>query len=298
MVFTVREYYDLVRLLAEHPEWQLELRRLLISEDLQALPGIVRDLAEAQRRSEERLGRLEETVAALAEAQRRTEQKVAELAEAQRRSEERLSGVEERLSRLEETVAALAEAQRRSEERLGRLEEAVTALAEAEWRTEHAVAALFESYKRLEDRVGRLIGRSLEQEYREKAAAYFGRLLRRTRVVAREALDEMLEDSLSAEELNEVLLLDLVVRGQPRLRPEIPEVWLAVEVSAVVDREDVERAQRRAALLRQAGHRAVPVVAGERLAEGVEEEAGAALAVVLQNGRVGGWEEALAAIGL
>jgi predicted nuclease with TOPRIM domain len=123
MPFTIKDYHDLVRLLTEQPEWRAELRRLLISEDLQALPGIMRELAEAQRRteqkvaelaeaqrrSEERLNRLEESVAALAEAQRRTEQKVAELAEAQRRSEERLGGVERALKRLSQQVGGLSE---------------------------------------------------------------------------------------------------------------------------------------------------------------------------------------------
>jgi len=44
-----------VRLLAEHPEWKTELRRLLLSEESLALPEIVRELAEVQRRTEERL---------------------------------------------------------------------------------------------------------------------------------------------------------------------------------------------------------------------------------------------------
>jgi predicted nuclease with TOPRIM domain len=109
MAFTVRDYHDLVRLLAEHPEWQLELRRLLMSEDLQALPGIVRDLAEAQRRAEERLSGVEERLSGV---------------------EERLSGVEERLSRLEEAVVALAEAQQRTERALQRLSRQVGGLSE------------------------------------------------------------------------------------------------------------------------------------------------------------------------
>lgn len=104
MAFTVQDYHDLVRLLAEHPEWQVELRRLLIAEDMQALPGIVRDLAEAQRRTEERLTRLEETVAALAEAQRRTEAQVAALAEAQRRTERALKRLSRQVGGLSETV--------------------------------------------------------------------------------------------------------------------------------------------------------------------------------------------------
>lgn len=55
MSFTVRDYYDLLQLLAEHPEWREQLRRALLSDDFLALPQIVRELAEAQKRTEERL---------------------------------------------------------------------------------------------------------------------------------------------------------------------------------------------------------------------------------------------------
>jgi len=46
-----------------------------------------------------------------------------------------------------------------------------------------------------------------------------------------------------------------------------------VEVSAVVERHDVERAQRRAAALRCAGYRAIPTVAGEQVTAEAEEVA-------------------------
>jgi uncharacterized coiled-coil protein SlyX len=55
---------------------------------------------------------------------------VADLAEAQRRAEERISRMEDRLSRLEAVVAELAEAQRRAEERLSRLETSIQHLIE------------------------------------------------------------------------------------------------------------------------------------------------------------------------
>ncbi|MCS6817754.1 MAG: hypothetical protein N0A16_01325 [Blastocatellia bacterium] len=142
MSFTSAEFRDLLRLLEQHPEWREELRRVLLTEELLSLPQIVRDLskaiealAEAQRRTEERVARLEEIVAALAEAQRRTE---------------------ERVARLEEIVAALAEAQRRTEERVARLEEIVAALAEAQRRTEERVAQLEERMARLEEIVAAL----------------------------------------------------------------------------------------------------------------------------------------------
>ena len=77
MAFTVSDFNDLVQLLNAHPEWRGELRRLVLTDDILELPAIVRDLAEAQRRTE---ARVEE----LAEAQRRTEARVEALAEQMR----------------------------------------------------------------------------------------------------------------------------------------------------------------------------------------------------------------------
>ena len=93
MPFTVEDFRDLIRLLEERPEWRAELRRWVLSDELLTLPELVRTLAEAQRRTEER-------IAALAEAQRRTE---------------------ERLTALDDRIAALAEAQRRTEDQLSAL---------------------------------------------------------------------------------------------------------------------------------------------------------------------------------
>ncbi len=90
----------MVRLLGQHPEWQAELRRLLLADDFLALPAIVRDLAEAQQRTEARL-------AALAEAQQRTEQKVDELAEALRTLTGRVEKLTDRVGILDGRVLEL-----------------------------------------------------------------------------------------------------------------------------------------------------------------------------------------------
>ncbi len=102
MAFTVTDFNDLTRLLAERPEWQAELRRLILTEDLLALPGIVRELAEAQRD--------------LAEAQRRTEvqvqaltARVDDLAAAQRRTEERVDGLATAVANLQRAFGATVE---------------------------------------------------------------------------------------------------------------------------------------------------------------------------------------------
>jgi len=185
-----------------------------------------------------------------------------------------------RLERLEATVEKLAEAQRRAEERLSRVEERLDRLEI--------------TTKTLESYVGKLRGQSLETIYRDKAGAYFSKILLRTRVVALDNLEEKLEAHLSEEEYLDAALLDLIVKGKPRQRPDIAEVLLATEISVVVYPKDVERVQRRASLLRKIGYPVVPVVAGEQITGEAEDAARLHKVVMLQDGgRVSLWEEAL-----
>jgi hypothetical protein len=79
MAFAVDDFQDLVRLLDEHPEWRAQLRRLVLTDELLALPDLMRqltarvdDLAEAQQRTDEQLR-------ALTESQRGTEYALTEL---------------------------------------------------------------------------------------------------------------------------------------------------------------------------------------------------------------------------
>jgi hypothetical protein len=230
MAFTAQDYSDLARLLVEHPEWRLELRRLLLSDELLALPETVQNLVEQ--------------------------------------------------------IRALTEQMRGQGEQIGTLAEQVRVLVEQ-------VRALVEAQHRTTDTVGRLKGLVLELTYLEKAGAYFGPLLRRLRVVEPHTLEDTLEASLTHGEFRDLLRLDLVLSGRPRRQPEAPEVWLAVEISSVVDQGDVDRAERRAGLLRKAGYRALPVAAGEQMTRGAEESARVQQVVLLQDGQILFWEEAL-----
>ncbi|MDR7416365.1 MAG: hypothetical protein QN193_02100 [Armatimonadota bacterium] len=237
MPFTVEDFQDLLRLLEQQPHWKSALRAALLGEEFLQLPVLVRDLVEAQRRTEEELRRL-------ADAQRRTE---------------------ERLERLEQAVAQLAEAQRRTEERLERLEQVVAQLAEAQRRTEETVRTLVRE-------VGALKGETLERRYRERAASYFQRILRRIRVVDHQQLGLLLDDALDAghispEERADVLEADVVAVG---LR-DGEEVYLLAEVSGTVTAHDVRRARRRAEVLQRAvGRPVLSAVAGEVLSDDPE----------------------------
>ncbi len=237
MAFTVRDFHDLVELLQQQPDWRVELRRLVLSEELLTLPQLVRDLAESQQRVEQRLSRLEQIVAELAEGQRRTEQRVAELHEAQIKTEQRVAELVEAQTKTEQRIAELGEAQTKTEQRLGRIE------------IDHG------SFK----------GFLLEERHRQRPFLFFRSLVRKPRVLFERGLDDLLDEPvargiLSQAQADDVVRADVVVQG--RLTTDRSEVYLVVEVSWGVGISDVERAARRARLLARAGVATMPVVSG------------------------------------
>jgi hypothetical protein len=214
---------------------------------------------------------LPEVMRELAAAQARTELRLEELAAAQARAEEQVKELAAAQARTEQAVKELAAAQMRTEWRLGDVQR----------------------------ELGKLKGQALERDYIDKAPAVFGAWLRRVRVVLPGGLDATTEDRLLAHltdaEFQDVLWLDVALRGRLAHAADQPEVYLAVEVSEVIDREDVERAQRRARLLRKAGLVAVPAVAGEKVSGDTAVLLREVPVAVALDGHCEGWEKALAA---
>jgi predicted nuclease with TOPRIM domain len=109
--------------------------RGLTAEMYQAIVAIVDDRLREVRVTREGFERLEGAIARLAEAQARTEERVGRL--------------DTRMDRVEAALERLAEAQARTEERVGRLEAALDRLAEAQARTEERVGGLEAALDRL-----------------------------------------------------------------------------------------------------------------------------------------------------
>ena len=293
MPFTVDDFHDFIRLIEARPEWRTELRRLVLTDELLAVPE---QLAELRARSEQQFialaeaqQRLEVRLEALAEAQQRTEARLTALAEAQQHTETQLATLTVQVTTLAEAqqrmetqlvtltvqVTTLAEAQQHMETQLVTLTVQVTTLAEAQQHMETQLAtltvqvtALTRTVQTLVDDVGELKGQSLEAVYRSKGPAYFSRLLRRPHVLTPDELAALIEDARDSGVLSEVdarqlYETDLVVRGR---RPEDDtEVFLVVEVSWGVGPYDVERAAQRAVLLSHTGLATMAVVAGKRM---------------------------------
>lgn len=234
MPFSVREFHDLVQLLEQQPEWRAELRRLVLSDDLLAVPDLVRELAEAQRRTEQR-------VEELAEAQRRTEAGLGALQEQVRMLAETQQGLALTIVGLGDRIVTLVDVQQHVLDDVGHLKG--ESLELRYWR--HAPAYF-----------GRILRR--------------GHVL--TADERWELIDAAVErGQLSQAEADEVILTDLLVRG--RRRTDQAEVYLVIEISWGIGHQDVERATERAALLARTGLQTIPVVAGSWAPDDVQQHA-------------------------
>ena len=136
---TVSELSNIVRDLTE-AQMKTEAAISDLGGRVTQLEAAIERLVEAQKRTEERITRLEDAVEKLAEAQKRTDERLCELAEAQRRTDERLN--------------ELAEAQRKTEFAVSNLGKRLDELAEAQKRTEDAVGRLAVAVGRLSDTIG------------------------------------------------------------------------------------------------------------------------------------------------
>jgi len=282
------DFHQLLRALEEHPEWRAELRRLVLSDELLSLPEIVRDLADAQRRTEQRLEELIQRVDQLTQQVDQLTQQVDQLTQrldqlTQRVNQltqqvdqltQRLDQLTQRVDQLTQRVDQLTQRLDQLTQRVDQLTQRVDQLAEAQRRTEEALAQLTRRVEGLTDQVGELRGEAVERRYRERAHAYFGRILRRLRVLPPQELADLLDDAmdagrLSLEERDALLWADVIAEGRS---PTGERVALVVEASATVSQRDVTRAVARAAsFAKVTGLPTWAVVAGESIAPGVQE---------------------------
>ena len=126
---------------------------LVKTSDFNELKAIVKDLAEAQQRTELRVERL-------AVAQEKTEQRLDRLAAAQEKTEQRLDRLAAAQEKTEQRLDRLAAAQEKTEQRLDRL-------AAAQENTERALQDLIREHKETRRQLGGLsmtVGYRLEDE--------------------------------------------------------------------------------------------------------------------------------------
>jgi len=279
---TYRIYEDLRSSLGEEAAKSLahtlgpmfeELGDTVTKADFRELNATVGRLAEAQERTEEKVAQLAEGQASLAAAQGRTEVQLAELTKAQARTESQVAELTKAQARTESQVAELTKAQARTESQVAeltksqvRMQGQLVELAEAQTRTEHEVSELVQvvqsltvTTERLGIRLDTVVGRTFEMQFRDRLTSYLGRLMRRGKLVRNDEVLDAIEQAIDDREADEVLRADAIATGV------IDGVasYVVVEASATCDTDDINRAERRAGILRKAGLVAVPLVACE-----------------------------------
>ena len=118
--------------------------------------------------------------------------------------------------------------------------------------------------------VAYLKGSDRERWYRDRAHAVFGRIILKGKPFEEKAA-EILWDAykrgqISKEERDEVLSSDLLWSGER----DGKFVVLVVEGSFTISQDDVERAKKRAEILRKLGILAIPVVGGVEIGKDVK----------------------------
>ncbi|MDT7893956.1 MAG: hypothetical protein RRA51_06515 [Armatimonadota bacterium] len=281
--------------LREDPSLLEEFRRLLVPEIVVFLPDL-KLIAERQAALEERLTRelsaVWEAINALRAEVAELRQEVRSVAERQERMEKRLDQIEQRQEQMEQRMERMEQRQERMEQRQERMEQRLERMEERQDRMEQRQDRMERRLQRLETDVGHLKGTVKEITYRTNFLGYFGFWVlsaedpwRRLWEKIEEALQEgmLTQDELTDSRSADLLWLGILRRGKFAGQ----EVLIVAEFSWTVQREDVERALRRASLARKAGFWSLPLVAGtEWESAELKNEAIAKGVVCVENGRV------------
>lgn len=236
---------DIIKAIEEHPEWRVPLLRALGLGELVTLPEKVEAY---QQENRARFDRLEQAMARLFEGLEELRQVVQRLEQGY---EEHARILQEHSQALQELVAEMRESRARQDT------------------FEQTLLELYVSHRALQRVVEDLVkdvailkGSDRERYYRERASAIFGRYLRKVRLVDMgDLLDEIEQKAeLSPEEEEELLSADAIFTAVKKRARE--PIYVVMEASWVVGSSDVNRAIRRAEILKRLGYPAVPAVGG------------------------------------
>lgn len=206
--------------------------------------------------------------------------------------------IEAALTQLEKAIAELVATQRQQAVEIKEISAQIKQLVEIQRRQADDIQVLKTDVSQIKTDVSSLKGKAYEQEYRAKASGIFGRFIRRGRDRTDDIADKLHEavaaDQISEAELTQVLAADLLWGGKSRL--DEAELIVVLEASWRAEVNDVERAHRRAGILRRVGFQAVAVVAGTEWDGQALSQAQALGVAVASNGQVNAdsWRSALA----
>ena len=265
------------RIIAElraDPAAQDMLLKALLTGEFLGIPVRLEGIEDTLRSIQASIGAIETRLDRLEAGQQRTETRLDRLEAGQQRTEERLDRIEDR--------------QQRTEERLDRLETTVDRIDNTVNRLDATVARLDTTVHRLDNTVGDLSGKSYEASLAKNLATILSQRigLRRAQTI-RSVVDRMppeisaqLEDAveenlISDKQGERITETDIIIRAQRK--SDRAWIWIAVEASVSIHRDDIDRARQSAdALAAVFAEPAIPVAVGQRIAPPETQHAQAA----------------------
>ncbi|MFN3481138.1 MAG: hypothetical protein ACK415_12255 [Thermodesulfovibrionales bacterium] len=270
--YRIESFEDILRALKERPEWLEELRRIILTEELIALPQKFEKFLEEFKSHRAEFKTLKEDF-------ENHKDKLETLSgEFKTFREEEFKPLKEKVDRIEGDVGLLKEDVTVLKQDVTVLKQDVTVLKQDVTVLKQDVAVLKQDVAVLKQDVAELKGDNFERKVRERAPSYFGRFIRRCKVIGSEELANILDDAMDSNVISEVerddaLNTDVVVTGILKHDRE-KKVVVVTEVSIKADRSDVERAFERGRIIEKAMNLpSISVVIGKEFTEGAEARA-------------------------
>ena len=226
----VLTFADIIRALREHPEWLEELRKIILTTELIELPKKFEEMLVRMEKLEKKVDKIEKDVEIL-------KQDVAIL-------KQDVEILKQDVAVLKQDVAVL-------KQDVAILKQDVAILKQDVEILKQDVGLLKQDVSYLKGEFGRFKGKEFERTIRERYYAYFGRLLRKSKLIPFEEIIPFLETAEEEKIITEdqkvsALQLDLLIKGE--IKKVKKEVYLAVEVSYSLQEDDIERAIERAGI--------------------------------------------------
>ena len=253
---TINTFEDILETMERNPTLRDAMRRQVLAEGQAELSASVARLTEGQARLTEGQAELSASVARLTEGQAELHASVARLVEGQ-------AELSASVARLTEGQAKLAEGQAELHASVARLMEEQVRLTRGQGRMSGELSNLTGS--NYERRASRVVLRRLKRLFNIDPSE----IIRSDAVLDNPDISILMGRAIDAgivseDEAEDMELADIIIRGQD---PDAATVYAVVETSVTLHGDDIERASRRAAILRRAIGRTVhAVVVGEAAA--------------------------------
>lgn len=187
----------------------------------------------------------------------------------------RIDRIEQKVDIIEQDVAVLKQDVAVLKQDVAVLKEDVAVLKQDVAVLKQDVAVLKKDMAYLKGEFGRFKGKDFERVIKERYYAYFGKILRRSKLIPFEDIISTLDDAeqkglITEDERDSILKLDMLIAGE--IKSTKKDVILAVEVSYSLHEDDLIRSLERAdSLARVLQKEIIPTVVTTEVKEEMEK---------------------------